>query len=79
MMEIITSRKNPLLQKIRQLSSGGRSVREKAGEYLGDGVKLLEDKHSLSNSGSFKVAYRMFPKNVDLPHRQDFCYVRWFN
>lgn len=35
-------------------------------------------KHSLSNSGSFKVSYRMFPKNVDLPHRQDFCYVRWF-
>lgn len=35
-------------------------------------------KHSLSNSGSFKVAYRMYPKNVDLPHRQDFCYVRWF-
>ena len=35
-------------------------------------------KHSLSNAGSFKVAYRMFPKNVDLPHRQDFCYVRWF-
>ena len=43
MMEIITSRKNPLLQKIRQLSSGGRSVREKAGEYLGDGIKLLEE------------------------------------
>lgn len=42
-MEIITSRKNPLLQKIRQLSTGGRSVREKAGEYLGDGVKLLEE------------------------------------
>ena len=42
-MEIITSRKNPLLQKIRQLSAGGRSVREKAGEYLGDGVKLLEE------------------------------------
>ena len=35
-------------------------------------------KHSLSNAGSFKVAYRMFPKNPDLPHRQDFCYVRWF-
>lgn len=29
-------------------------------------------------AGSFKVAYRMFPKNPDLPHRQDFCYVRWF-
>ncbi len=35
--------------------------------------------HSLSNAGSFKVAYRMYPKNPDLPHRQDFCYVRWFN
>lgn len=35
-------------------------------------------KHSLSNAGSFKVAYRMFPKNSELPHRQDFCYVRWF-
>src|SRR5574344_139334 len=33
--------------------------------------------HSLSNAGSFKVAYRMYPKNPDLPHRQDFCYVRW--
>lgn len=29
-------------------------------------------------AGSFKVAYRMFPKNPNLPHRQDFCYVRWF-
>ena len=35
--------------------------------------------YSISNAGSFKVAYRMYPKNIDLPHRQDFCYVRWFN
>ena len=35
-------------------------------------------KHSLSNAGSFKVSYRMFPKNPELPRRQDFCYVRWF-
>ena len=34
--------------------------------------------HSVDNAGSFKVMYRMFPKNVDLPHRQDFGYVRWF-
>ena len=38
----------------------------------------FQAKHSLSNAGSFKVAYRMFPKNQDLPHRQDFYYVRWF-
>ncbi|MEG1660658.1 MAG: glycosyltransferase family 1 protein [Bacteroides sp.] len=42
-------------------------------------VYTFQVKHSLSNSGSFKVAYRMFPKNSDLPHRQDFCYVRWFS
>lgn len=34
---------------------------------------------ALQNAGSFKMAFRMFPKNSDLPHRQDFCYVRWFN
>ncbi len=38
----------------------------------------FEAKHELENAGSFKVAYRMFPKNDALPHRQDFCYVRWF-
>ena len=28
--------------------------------------------------GAFRIAYRMYPKNADLPHRQDFCYVKWF-
>ena len=34
---------------------------------------------SLDLAGSYKVAYRMYPKNINLPSRQDFCYVRWFN
>ena len=34
--------------------------------------------HSVDNAGSFKVCYRLFPKNENLPHRQDFCYVKWF-
>ena len=33
---------------------------------------------SVDNAGSFKVCYRMYPKNENLPHRQDFCYVKWF-
>ena len=33
---------------------------------------------AFSNAGSFKQAFRMYPKNALLPHRQDFCYVRWF-
>ena len=39
----------------------------------------FEASHSIDNAGSFRVAYRMFPKNEYLPHRQDFCYVRWFS
>ena len=34
---------------------------------------------SIDLAGSYKVAYRMYPKNSNLPNRQDFCYVRWFN
>ena len=34
--------------------------------------------HGLDDAGSFKVCYRMYPKNKHLPHRQDFCYVKWF-
>ena len=35
-------------------------------------------KASIDIAGSFKVAYRMFPKSKDLANRQDFCYVRCF-
>ncbi|MBQ9286509.1 MAG: alpha-glucan family phosphorylase [Bacteroidaceae bacterium] len=34
--------------------------------------------HVCNNAGGFKIAYRIFPKNDLLPHRQDFCYVKWF-
>ena len=33
----------------------------------------------MDDAGSFKVCYRMYPKNKNLPHRQDFCYVKWFS
>ena len=39
----------------------------------------FELEHMLGDAGSFKVAYRLYPKNENLPHRQDFCYVKWFN
>ena len=42
-MEEITSRKNPLLMKVRKLASASRSQRKELGEYLGDGTKLLEE------------------------------------
>lgn len=34
---------------------------------------------SIDLAGSYKVAYRLYPKNPQLANRQDMCYVRWFN
>jgi starch phosphorylase len=31
----------------------------------------------LNNGGSYKYGIRLFPKNSELPNRQNFCYVRW--
>lgn len=36
-------------------------------------------KYTLNRAGHFTYAVRVFPKNSDLPHRQDFCYVKWIN
>lgn len=30
-------------------------------------------------AGAFRSCVRMYPKNVNLPHRQDFCYVKWID
>ena len=43
-----------------------------------DGSKLtyrLED--TLKDAGVYRYAFRMYPNNPELPHRQDFAYVRW--
>ncbi len=32
----------------------------------------------INEAGQFKFAFRMYPKHADLPHRQDFNFVRWF-
>ena len=42
MTELITSRKNPLLQQVKKLLSS-RKEREKAGLFVADGTKLLEE------------------------------------
>ena len=30
-------------------------------------------------AGSFRCCVRMLPSNANLPHRQDFCYVKWLD
>ena len=38
--------------------------------------KLTE---SIDDAGSFRLAFRFFPKHPLMAHRQEFCYVTWFN
>ena len=40
-------------------------------------VYTFECDVTLDKAGTFKTGVRMYPKNANLPHRQDFCYVRW--
>ena len=39
---------------------------------------IFEGKLEPNQAGSFKSAVRMYPKSSKLPHRQDFCFVKWF-
>lgn len=39
----------------------------------------FETKFEPDVAGNFRCCVRMFPKNENLPHRQDFCYVKWLD
>ena len=34
--------------------------------------------YQVLRAGSYKYAFRLYPRNSALPHRQDFAYVKWF-
>jgi starch phosphorylase len=38
---------------------------------------IFEAELAPHQAGIYKSAVRMYPKNDKLPHRPDFCYVRW--
>ena len=39
---------------------------------------VFEGKIEPNIAGTFKSAVRMYPKNSLLPHRMDFCYIKWY-
>ena len=43
-----------------------------------NGITYYELDTDFTDAGIFNFAFRMYPKNVKLPHRQDFAYLRWF-
>ncbi len=66
------------------------SYQDKNGESKFDGTRPLKIvskdgdiytyslKFKVTDAGVFRYALRMYPNNPNLPHRQDFAYVRWF-
>lgn len=40
-------------------------------------VVTFEIDHKIANPGSFRFAFRVYPNNEALPHREDFAYVKW--
>ena len=64
------------------------AVDENNSEYISNKVELLPTKEEgsvitysgvsrISEPGSYKMGIRIYPNHKELPHRQDFCYVRW--
>lgn len=65
-LETITSRQNALMTHLRKLASS-RSYREKCGEYLCDGIKLLEE--AICWHAPMKTA--VFSDGVEIPMLPD--------
>lgn len=66
MAEIITGRTNPLMTHIRKLASS-RSYRRECGEYIGDGIKLLEE----AVKWDAPITAVVYTKGVSLPPLKD--------
>ncbi|MDE6437737.1 MAG: DUF3417 domain-containing protein, partial [Muribaculaceae bacterium] len=41
-------------------------------------VLTYELSTKMKDAGVFRYGFRLYPKNVELPHRQDFAYTLWF-
>ena len=41
-------------------------------------VLTYELSTKVKDAGVFRYGFRIYPKNAELPHRQDFAYTRWF-
>ena len=40
-------------------------------------IVTYEIKNEMKDAGAYRYSFRIYPNNKDLPHRQDFAYVKW--
>jgi starch phosphorylase len=72
-VEMVITSTDPVTNKIKVISISEFDLVKTDGNLM---YFRLELEQQLG--GAFKYAFRMFPKNPDLPHRMDLCYVNWF-
>lgn len=66
-----------VINQIKRDGSQRRTVYEFYPSHFENDLLTFKLAYTLKRSGRFSYAVRLFPKNGDLPHRQDFCYVKW--
>ncbi|MGN0230961.1 MAG: alpha-glucan family phosphorylase [Muribaculaceae bacterium] len=53
-----------------------RALPMEISEENGD-ILTFSQTSTLKDAGEYRFAFRVFPNNSELPHRQDFAYVKW--
>ena len=53
-----------------------RAIPMEITEENGD-ILTFSQTSTLKDAGEYRFAFRVFPNNSELPHRQDFAYVKW--
>ena len=70
-LELVTIKNNPdkeiTIHEVRPF----KMVKQEGNLYT------FELRFKADHAGAYKTCVRMFPKNENLPHRQDFAYVKW--
>lgn len=65
-----------------QPDANGKTVRKtvplKMTKHEGN-IYTFTGKNEPLHAGSFKMGVRIYPKNANIPHRMDFCYVKWID
>lgn len=72
-LDCVVSRLNPITNEMEFVET------IEFEEVKQEGSKIyFEHQPRIDTSGTFNLAFRIYPKSKDLPHKMDFAYVKWF-
>ena len=71
-VDMVITRENPENHTLEFIFSEPFTLMKEEGAML-----YFELKRTIAEIGHFKVGFRVYPYNENLPYRMDFAYVRW--